>query len=77
MAEESFERHCLWGRMSPEDAAALLVDRFATSAVAEGVRLALNARAAGDEEAYRFWTAAYARVFASGFRRGAAGGLEG
>lgn len=74
MAGESFERHGLWDEMSPEDAASQLVERFAAGAVAEGIRLALDARAAGDDEAYRFWTAAYARVFADGFRRGAAGG---
>lgn len=74
MAGESFERLGLWDRMSPEEAASRLVERFAAGAVAEGVRLALDARAAGDDEAYRFWTAAYARVFANGFRRGAVSG---
>lgn len=69
MAQDTVPPPSFWDLAIPEQGAHAVVELFGTAAMAEAIRLALEARAAGDEDNYRFWTAVYARVFMDGFRQ--------
>lgn len=69
MAPNTVAPPSFWDIATPEDGARAAIELFGTAAVAEAIQLALTARAAGDDDNYRFWTAVYARVFVDGFRQ--------
>ena len=58
-----------WERVTPEQGARAVIELYGEAAVAKAIQLALDARRDGNDANYRYWTAVYARIFASGFQQ--------
>lgn len=63
------EATSLWTSMTPQEGAGLLVQIFGSKATAKAKWLARYTRDLGDDSDYRFWTAVYARLYATGRRQ--------